>query len=265
MDKKDLLYIFGTVILFATMGLYLAFSQGGSFNSILTIPGRGKAATTPVVTPSVTPQEAFLQDTPAALDSGSNYIAILESNLGIIELDLFETQAPNSVKSFIHLAQNRYYEGTDFHRYIPGAFIQGGSRNTINSDPLDDKLGGPGYITPDEINWDSLNLNEERRNQLTTLGYTTNTEVNSVKMEKYSVAFASSAPNTNGSQFFIVIADNGSSILTQLEGIHTVFGKVVKGQEIIDGLSSLTVNLDNLDYPQLPIEFEIKKISIEVR
>lgn len=264
-DKKDIMYILGTVTLFGLMGLYLAFSQGGSLNSILSIPGRTKPITTKVATDTSVPEKTILETTQAPIDLTSNYYAKIETNLGTIEFDLYEISAPNSVKNFIHLANNRYYDGTKFHRYIPNSLLQGGSRNTINADPLDDKLGGPGYVIPDEINWESLNLSDTRKKELTDLGYSSNINVQSVKMDKYMVAFASSGPNTNGSQFFIILGNKEDETIESLEGIHTVFGQVILGREVIDTISASPINLDNLDDPRPSQDFIINSVSIEVR
>lgn len=264
-DKKDILYILGTVVLFGLMGLYLAFSQGGSLNSILTIPGRTKPLVS--LTPSNTssPEEVVVETSQTPIDSTLDYYAKIETNLGILEVDLYEKNAPNSVKNFIHLANSRYYDGTKFHRYIPNGLIQGGSRNTLNADPSDDKLGGPGYIIPDETNWDSLSLSDPRKTELTSLGYASNQSVQSISMDRYMLAFASSGPNTNGSQFFVVLGNKEEEIVKGLEGIHTVFGQVILGREIIDALSLLPVNLDNLEDPRPSNDLIINKLTIEVR
>jgi len=264
-DKKDIFYIFGTVALFGIMGLYLAFSQGGSLNSILTIPGRTKSFVTIVPTKSTEIEDVVIDTSQTPIDSTKDYFAKMETNLGIIEVDLYEQNAPNSVKNFIHLANSRYYDGTKFHRYIPNSLIQGGSRNTLNADPLDDKLGGPGYVIPDEINWDSLSLDDARKAQLTTLGYASNLNVQSIGMDKYMIAFASSGPNTNGSQFFIVLGNKEDAVVKDFEGVHTVFGQVVLGKEVIDAMSLLPVNLDDLEDPRPSQDLIVNKITIEVR
>lgn len=264
-DKKDIFYIFGTVILFGLMGLYLAFSQGGSLNSILTIPGRTKSFVTIVPTKSTEIEDVVIDTTQTPIDSTKDYYAKMETNLGIIEVDLYEQNAPNSVKNFIHLANSRYYNGTKFHRYIPNSLIQGGSRNTLNANPLDDRLGGPGYVIPDEINWESLNLSDARKAELTSLGYASDLTVQSIGMDKYMLAFASSGPNTNGSQFFIVLGVKGDQVVKNFEGVHTVFGQIVLGKEFIDAIALTPVNLDNLEDPRPSQEFIVNKITIEVR
>lgn len=264
-SKKDLIYIFGTVALFAIMGLYLAFSQGGSLNSILTIPGRTKSFVTIVPTNSTEPEVDVVVDTQAPIDDTKDYYAIIQTNLGTIEIDLYELYAPNSVKNFVHLSNSRYYDGTKFHRFIPNALIQGGSRNTLNSNPQDDKLGGPGYVIPDEINWESLKMSDARKNELTNLGYVSDPNVQSIGMDKYMICFASTGPNTNGSQFFIVLGNKDDQVVKGFEGVHTVFGQIVLGKEIVDSIAALPVNLDNLDDPRPSRDLVIDKVTIETR
>ncbi|MEK7614651.1 MAG: peptidylprolyl isomerase [Patescibacteria group bacterium] len=131
-------------------------------------------------------------------------IAVLKTNYGEIELELFADTAPNTVANFKKLAESGFYNEVRFHRVIKGFMIQGG-------DPLSKDLaertrwgtGGPGYRFNDELAGD----------------------------EKYlegTLAMANSGPNTNGSQFFIVTANPGVA----LPPSYTVFGKVVKGMEV---------------------------------
>lgn len=263
-ERKDLLYIFLTVLLFGIIALYLAFTQGQSLSSIISIPFRGKR---PTVAPSTVPVSVSPVATETVSDGneGSDYFAVFKTNFGDFEVDLFDTNAPNSVKSFVYLAESRYYDTTSFHYYIPNLLIQGGSRNTLTPDRSDDKLGNPGYTIKDEINWDSLNISEERRKQLQDKGYESNTNVISIPMDKYVIAWANSEPNNNGSQFFIVLANKADQKVSDLEGKHTVFGKVVKGTEVLDAIAQLPVNLDILDEPRTAQEVVISSIKIEKR
>lgn len=137
-------------------------------------------------------------------DKVAGKIAVLKTNYGEIELELFADTAPNTVANFKKLAESGFYNEVRFHRVIKGFMIQGG-------DPLSKDLaerarwgmGGPGYQFNDELAGD----------------------------EKYlegTLAMANSGPNTNGSQFFIVTANPGVA----LPPSYTVFGKVVKGMEV---------------------------------
>jgi peptidylprolyl isomerase len=176
------------------------------------------------------------QDTIAAGQQGQvtndneNYMqAILHTSMGDITIEFFKNDAPNTVANFIKLAQSGFYDGTKFHRVIAGFMIQGG-------DPLtkDDSMmarwgtGGPGYTFNDEI----------RPNNHNVVG---------------TIAMANSGPNTNGSQFFINVANNG-----YLDGKHTTFGKVINGMDVVNNIAQTATDAN--DRPVTPIE--IKSISL---
>ena len=151
--------------------------------------------------------------------------AILHTNMGDIEITFMDTDAPNTVANFTKLAGEAFYDGTKFHRVIKGFMIQGG-------DPLskDDAMqsrwgtGGPGYQFADEIHTNNKN----------TVG---------------TIAMANSGPDTNGSQFFINVADNNF-----LDPKHTVFGKVTKGMDIIEKIQNTATGAG--DRPQTPMVIE---------
>jgi cyclophilin family peptidyl-prolyl cis-trans isomerase len=123
--------------------------------------------------------------------------AVLTTNKGPIELELFDEDAPNTVENFVKLSQDGFYDGVVFHRVIDDFMIQGG-------DPTGTGMGGPGYQFDDEAN--------DRR------------------VERGAIAMANSGPNTNGSQFFIVTAE----ACPWLDGKHTVFGRVSSGMDVVD-------------------------------
>ncbi len=114
--------------------------------------------------------------------------ATLHTNHGAIRIELFPEDAPKTVENFEVLAGKGFYDGTTFHRVIPDFMIQGG-------DPSGDGTGGPGYSFDDEPN--------------------------DHRIVRGALAMANAGPNTNGSQFFIVTADDCS----WLDGKHTVFGR----------------------------------------
>lgn len=161
--------------------------------------------------------------------------AIVETTLGEITCILFEDKAPKTVANFITLAEGRpnprsegtegrkFYDGLKFHRVIPEFMIQGG-------DPDGKGTGGPGYRFEDEID-KSLTFDRPGR-----------------------LAMANAGPNTNGSQFFITV--NGTS---WLDGKHTIFGQVVKGQDIVEKISQVERN--SYDRPVAPIY--INKVIIK--
>ena len=148
--------------------------------------------------------------------------ATLKTSMGDIVIQLFEDKAPKTVANFVDLAighqgmdrsQDRekvkrpLYNGTIFHRVIPGFMIQGG-------DPLGNGTGGPGYRFEDEFNPD-------------------------LKHSKPGIlSMANAGPNTNGSQFFII-----HKATPWLDGKHSVFGEVVKGQNVVDAIANVPRDL----------------------
>ena len=124
--------------------------------------------------------------------------AIIESNKGNIVLELFEKDAPNTVANFIKLINKGYYNGLKFHRVIPDFMIQGGC-------PVGNGTGGPGYAIKCEIN--------PRKHQAGTL------------------SMAHAGKDTGGSQFFIT-----HSPQPHLDGVHTVFGQVIEGMDVVNAI-----------------------------
>jgi peptidyl-prolyl cis-trans isomerase B (cyclophilin B) len=144
---------------------------------------------------------AYLQwDSPPKMqiDTNKTYRATIKTNRGTIELELYPEHAPKTVNNFVFLANQGFYDGLSFHRVISNFMIQGG-------DPTGTGTGGPGYRFEDEI----------RENPLIH--------------EKGVISMANAGPNTNGSQFFITHLPQ-----PHLNGNHTVFGKVLAGQDIVD-------------------------------
>ncbi len=133
-----------------------------------------------------------------------NPIVTLEiSELGDIEIELYPEVAPNTVRNFISLVEEGYYDGIIFHRVIPGFMVQGG-------DPTGTGTGGPGYAIKGEF------LQNGFPNQL--------------KHDRGVISMArTSAPNSAGSQFFIMVEKS-----PHLDGAYAGFGQVVKGMEIVD-------------------------------
>jgi len=146
------------------------------------------------------------------LKDGVDYHAVIQTNLGNINIDLLENKTPITVNNFVYLASQGFYDGLIFHRVIEDFMIQGG-------DPLGNGTGGPGYKFEDEI-------------------------VKGQELTKGSLAMANSGPNTNGSQFFVVTKEGGTNWLNKL---HTKFGQVTSGQDIADKISS--VEKDTNDKP----------------
>ncbi len=143
--------------------------------------------------------------------------ATLHTSEGAIELELYPDAARKTVENFEKLSRDGFYEGVIFHRVIPDFMIQGG-------DPTGTGTGGPGYEFEDEFN--------EHR------------------MTRGALAMANAGPNTNGSQFFIVTADEAS----WLDGKHTVFGRVTAGMDVVDRISQ--ADRDANDRPRTPMSIE---------
>lgn len=187
---------------------------------------------------------------PANTLENLNYFAILQTNFGSITIDLFEDNAPLNVNNFVFLAREDFYDGTKFHRLIPGLLLQGGDRNTLDAYIGNDGLGGPRYVVEDELNVDSLSLSDDRKEELKDQGYSTSEDLRSANLVTYSVAMASSGPDTNGSQFFIVLANSTDQRLQLMNGKFTVIGQVVEGFETLQTIQSVQVDDQTANIPR---------------
>lgn len=155
-------------------------------------------------------------------------IVVLETDKGPIKLELYPAAAPKTVFNFVSLAQKGFYDGTKFHRVVPGFVVQGGDPLSKTDDP-GVGTGGPGYVFEDEINPRSLGLSEKQIAELEAAGYVYNYQLSSLPNTAGALAMANAGPHTNGSQFFIITEEDQPF----LNGKHTVFGKVVKGMDIV--------------------------------
>ncbi|HUO77170.1 MAG TPA: peptidylprolyl isomerase [Thermodesulfovibrionales bacterium] len=155
--------------------------------------------------------------------------AVIETKLGTIELKFFPEVAPNHVNNFIELAKKGFYDGTTFHRVIPGFMIQGGDPNTKNPDKSKHGMGGPGYTVKAEFN--------DKPHKRGTL----------------SMARAAN-PDSAGSQFFICVAD-----APFLNKQYTVFGEVVSGMDVADKIVSQP--RDPRDNPNERVEMKVKIVE----
>jgi cyclophilin family peptidyl-prolyl cis-trans isomerase len=157
-------------------------------------------------------------------------VAVVETSLGQIRIELFKTLAPVAVNNFASLAQAGFYDLTKVHRAIKGVRIEAGDPLSRESDRQLYGTGGPGYVFDDELHGQ--------------------------KLERGSVGMMNlGRPKTNGSQFFILVADSAPD----LDGKNTVFGKVIKGMEVVDAMSQSQV--DGKKIPKTPIV--IRSITIE--
>ncbi len=185
-----------------------------------------------------------------------NEIAVIETNKGIIKLELYRSAAPKTVENFVNLANEGFYNGVKFHRIIEDFMIQTGDPLSKDDNPSDDGTGGPGYKFDDEINPWSLGLDEATIESLQSQGYKYNKELRSLPNVVGAVSMANSGPDTNGSQFFIIT----KSDQTHLDGKHTVFGNVLEGMDVV--LDIAAVETDEMDRPIEDIVMESVYIDI---
>lgn len=197
-----------------------------------------------------------------SLDTKLNYKAELETNLGTVVIDLFEENSPKNVNNFVYLANLGYYNSTLFHRVIPNLLFQGGDRNSVDSDLSNDGRGFPGYFTEDEINWESILIGESKKKELEGLGFKSDTDIVSEKLDRYSVAMANDGADTNGSQFFIVTASFDDARIDYLNGRFTVIGKIFSGFDIIDKINKVELNSTDPNNPRPIINIIINKVRI---
>jgi len=148
---------------------------------------------------------------------------------GLIKIELYPDTAPNTVNNFIHLVQNRFYDGTIFHRVIEGFMIQGG-------DPQGNGTGGPGYSIKGE--------------------FSTNSIENNLKHERGVISMARAQdPDSAGSQFFIMHENS-----PHLDGQYAAFGRVIHGMEEVDRIARV-----KKDYRDRPLEDEtMKQVTAEL-
>lgn len=130
-------------------------------------------------------------------------VATFETSMGTFKIELFDDLAPKTCRSFMDLAEKKYYDGIIFHRVIDGFMIQGG-------DPTGTGTGGPGYTIPNEfgpgLKHDSAGI----------------------------LSMANAGPNTGGSQFFITLAAT-----PWLDGKHAIFGKVTSGMDVVEAIGKV--------------------------
>mgnify|MGYP001583587899 FL=1 len=163
---------------------------------------------------------------------GKTVNATIKTEKGDIELELHPDVAPKTVENFLKLSREGFYNSVKFHRVIKDFMIQGGDPLSKTDNPKAG-TGGPGYTFEDEINPKSLGLSDADIKALEAAGYTYNYSLQSLKVEPGVIAMANSGPNTNGSQFFIVT----TRPQPHLNGRHTVFGRVVKGMDVVKNIT----------------------------
>lgn len=199
------------------------------------------------------------------IDASKDYYAVIKTNKGDFQIDLFEKNAPVTVNNFVFLTEEDYYDGVLFHRVISGMLIQSGDRNTLDSSKDNDGEGNPGFTIGDEINWPSLNFSQAKQQQLENLGYSSSPNITSVHLQQKSLAMANKGANTNGSQFFIVTADSNDPAVKGLDGRHTVFGAVESGWDVVMDIDAVEVDETNSNTPRPIEDVIIQDIVISTR
>lgn len=197
------------------------------------------------------------------------HTVILHTSKGDITVELNADAAPKTVTNFVALAKAGFYNNLTFHRVVPNFMIQGG-------DPNGDGTGGKsifGASFEDEINANTYGLNNQTIKDLAagqplpsslkgkenwtikqyyeSLGYTYKDGLESLPMHRGAIAMANSGPNTNGSQFFIIVADR----TPWLEGKHTVFGNVISGMDVADAIVNTPASSER---PLTPVTFTVE-------
>ena len=171
---------------------------------VVVMAGCGQKAPQPLTAEEI---KSLLEKVNAAplVDVADDEVAVIETDLGRIVIELYPTVAPNHCLNFKRLANNGFYDGTKFHRVVPGFVIQGGDILSRDANPANDGTGDPGYTLPAEFS----KIPHERG-------------ILSMARKGYSV-------DTAGSQFFICVGP-----APQLDGQYTVFGRVIEGMEVVD-------------------------------
>ena len=182
MKLRGLLVIVGTIIIGV---LLFSASCGGQ-------------APAPAPTPPPKPK-TYSSPPPMVIDMSKQYIATIETQKGKLVLELFAKDVPITVNNFVFLARDSFYDGSTFHRVIPGFMAQGG-------DPTGTGRGTPGYSFKDE--------------------FTKHTHVAG------ALSMANAGPNTNGCQFFITYTEQHG-----LDGKHSVFGQLIEGMDVLKKLT----------------------------
>jgi peptidyl-prolyl cis-trans isomerase B (cyclophilin B) len=210
-------------VLILTLGLF-----GLSACSEKKSEGTGEKAPATTQPAAKAPVKKTPVEEPPALpgiESDGSAAVLVVQGFGEIRIEFLPSLAPNHVENFKQLARDGFYNGTKFHRVIPGFMIQGGDPNTKNDDPSDDGMGGPGY------NIDA--------------------EFSDLPHVRGVVSMARSQDiNSGGSQFFIVSKD-----ASHLDGQYTIFGKVVSGMDVVDQISQKP-SITGTSTPQEPVIIE---------
>tara|TARA_B100002051_G_scaffold276628_1_gene326265 strand:+ start:35627 stop:36349 length:723 start_codon:yes stop_codon:yes gene_type:complete len=162
-----------------------------------------------------------------------NPVAVIETNKGTIEIELFENVMPITAGNFANLAEEGFYDGVKFHRVIDGFMIQGGDPLTKTDDVMRYGTGGADYTIPDE---------HVRGDLLTNV--------------RGTISMANSGPESGSSQFFINLVDNVNLDFDKqpLTSKHPVFGQVISGMDVVDQIGEVETNVRDLPLEDVVME-----------
>ena len=202
----------------------------GTMNNIklLAVAGASLLAIITVLTGFYVTQNRVDDFLPNAIGQ-DNTLVVLKTSKGNIVLELYNSQTPITAGNFVRLAESGFYDGTKFHRVIPGFMIQGGDPNSKGDDSSIYGQGGPGFTIKDEF-------------------------VEGLSNVRGTISMANTGrPNSGGSQFFINLVDNTQLDFDKepLSSKHPVFGRVIAGMDVVDAIAIVATDLR--DVPIEPV------------
>jgi len=224
--KQSLISIIGLLVICGALVAGISFFLGGEAELPEVNITNETQIDTPLELNAIDPYEADISNR-------MNPIAILETNKGTIEIELYDDAMPITAGNFMKLINEGFYDGIKFHRVIEGFMIQGGDPITKTAEVGRYGTGGPGYAIPDEhIAGDKLSN------------------------VRGTISMANSGPNSGGSQFFINLNDNTNLDYDKqpLQSKHPVFGRVVAGMDVVDAIAVVETGPTDLPLEEVVIE-----------
>jgi cyclophilin family peptidyl-prolyl cis-trans isomerase len=250
-ENQIFLYLVGILVFF---GIFILVGQNLNVTKIISF---GRIFNNP--------DDLFDTKPTPALDPNLNYFAVFNTSKGSFTVDLYEKNAPNNVNNFVYLSQNNYYVDTKFHRLVPNVLVQGGDRNTLDTDPSNDGRGRAGYVLNDEINLGSMPLSQEQKDLLVDSGLKEDLAVETIPSKQYMVFMASDGYDTISTQFFIVLADNSNNIHSYFNGKFTPIGEVTDGGRTLQSINSVSVDDPTSDFAKPTENIVLQNIVIQTR
>lgn len=211
MKYKYLMFV--TSLIFVGAGCSPAAQTFNSPSTNTVLTPTNSQSPTPSIIPPMSPTKSLPKPS-LLINTTKAYTAVLKTSVGDITIALNAKETPVTVNNFVYLAQNKFYDSTIFHRVIDDFMIQGG-------DPKGDGTGDPGYRFDDEPFTGSYG--------------------------RGTVAMANSGPDTNGSQFFIMQADQS------LQPNYVIFGQVTAGMNVVDTIAKAPVTANQMRERSVPI------------